>query len=70
MNEMLQKLAVGDIPEKIMTAMHAVHDESGMEDTALNNCEAAVRRFGNLERDIETQGNKYIDIYVSLDKLL
>ncbi|KAL7583823.1 hypothetical protein Lser_V15G42660 [Lactuca serriola] len=55
-NSLRLKLAVGDIPEKIMTAMHAVHDESGMEDTALNNCEAAVRRFGNLERDIETQG--------------
>nr|KAJ0222780.1 hypothetical protein LSAT_V11C200062190 [Lactuca sativa] len=54
-NSLRLKLAVGDIPEKIMTAMHGVHDESGMEDTTLNNCEADVGRFGNLERDIETQ---------------
>lgn len=51
-------MTVGDIPEKIMTALHLVHEESGAEDTALNNCESAVRRFGDLERDIETQGNE------------
>ncbi|KAI7736723.1 hypothetical protein M8C21_001971 [Ambrosia artemisiifolia] len=51
-----QKLAVGGLPEKIMTAFHLVHDENATEDTALNNCESAVRRFGDLERDSESQG--------------
>ncbi|KAJ0521378.1 putative CID domain-containing protein [Helianthus annuus] len=55
-NSLRLKLAVGGLPEKIMTAFHLVHDENATEDTALNNCESAVRRFGDLERDIESQG--------------
>lgn len=55
-NSLRLKLAVGDTAEKIMTAFHLVHDENATEDTALNNCEGAVRRFGDLEREIETQG--------------
>lgn len=53
-----QKLAVGAAPEKIITAFHLVHDENAAEDTALNNCEGAFRRFGDLERDIESQGKE------------
>ncbi|KAK9050019.1 hypothetical protein SSX86_031012 [Deinandra increscens subsp. villosa] len=55
-NSLRLKLSVGGAPEKIMTAFHLVHDENASEDTALNNCEVAVRRFGDLERDIESQG--------------
>ncbi|KAL8241508.1 hypothetical protein R6Q59_014862, partial [Mikania micrantha] len=55
-NSLRLKLSVGGTPEKIMTAFHLVHDENAAEDTALNNCEGAVRRFGDLERDIESQG--------------
>ncbi|KAI3750386.1 hypothetical protein L2E82_21021 [Cichorium intybus] len=55
-NSLRLKLAVGDTPEKIMTALHSVHEETAAEETALNNCEGAVRRFGDLERDFETQG--------------
>ena len=49
-------MTVGGAPEKIITAFHLVHDENATEDTALNNCEGAVHRFGDLEREIETQG--------------
>ncbi|KAI3677978.1 hypothetical protein L6452_37254 [Arctium lappa] len=55
-NSLRLKLAIGGTPEKIMTAFHLVHDENTTEDTALNNCEGAVRRFGDLERDIESKG--------------
>ncbi|KVH94680.1 CID domain-containing protein [Cynara cardunculus var. scolymus] len=55
-NSLRLKLAIGGTPEKIMTAFHLVHDENATEDTALNNCEGAVRRFGDLERDIESKG--------------
>lgn len=55
-NSLRLKLAIGGTPEKIMTAFHSVHDENATEDTALNNCEGAVRRFGDLERDIESKG--------------
>ncbi|KAK1412989.1 hypothetical protein QVD17_34655 [Tagetes erecta] len=55
-NSLRLKLAVGGAPEKIMTAFHSVHDENAAEDTALNKCEGAIRRFGDLERDIESQG--------------
>ncbi|XP_076959971.1 uncharacterized protein LOC143636200 [Bidens hawaiensis] len=55
-NSLRLKLAVGGTPEKIMTAFHLVHDETATEDTALNNCEGAIRRFGDLEREIESQG--------------
>lgn len=54
------KLAVGGMPEKILTAFQLVHDEHVNEETALNNCEGAVRRIGDMERDVEsnsTQGN-------------
>nr|GEV95778.1 regulation of nuclear pre-mRNA domain-containing protein 1B-like [Tanacetum cinerariifolium] len=55
-NSLRLKLAVGGAPEKIITAFHLVHDENATEDTALNNCDGAVQRFGDLEREIETQG--------------
>ncbi|KAL8225430.1 hypothetical protein R6Q57_017987 [Mikania cordata] len=55
-NSLRLKLSVGGTPEKIMTAFHLVHDENAAEDTALNYCEGAVRRFGDLEREIENQG--------------
>lgn len=55
-NSLRLKLTVGGTPEKIITAFHSVHDENATEDTVFNNCEGAVHRLGDLERDIETQG--------------
>uniref|UniRef100_A0A5B6Z3U9 Putative regulation of nuclear pre-mRNA domain-containing protein 1B-like n=1 Tax=Davidia involucrata TaxID=16924 RepID=A0A5B6Z3U9_DAVIN len=55
------KLAVGGMPEKIVTAFQSVHDENINEEAALNKCKAAVRRVGKIEKDIEstsTQGNQ------------
>ncbi|XP_071737622.1 uncharacterized protein [Rutidosis leptorrhynchoides] len=55
-NSLRLKLAVGCTPEKIITAFHSVHDENATEDSAINNCEGAVRRVGDLEREIKSQG--------------
>lgn len=49
----IQKLAVGSMPEKIITAFQSVHDEHVNEDTVLNKCKAAVRRVGKMEKDVE-----------------
>ena len=49
----LQKLAVGGLPEKILTAFHSVLDEHLNEDAALNKCNAAVQQLGKLVEDTE-----------------
>lgn len=54
------KLAVGCIPEKIVTAFQLVHDENVNEEDALNKCKDAVFRVGEMENDIgnlPSQGN-------------
>ncbi|KAK6127122.1 hypothetical protein DH2020_039133 [Rehmannia glutinosa] len=54
------KLAVGGLPEKILTAMHLVHDEVVNEEAALNKCRDAVSCVREMEKDVvnaSSQGN-------------
>lgn len=48
-----QKLAIGGMPEKIVTAFQSVHDEHFKEDTALNKCMATVEHIGKIEKEFE-----------------
>ncbi|KAA8519020.1 hypothetical protein F0562_016206 [Nyssa sinensis] len=55
------KLAVGGMPEKIVSALQSAHDENINEEAAINKCKAAVRHVGKMEREFEstfTQGNQ------------
>ncbi|KAE9590221.1 hypothetical protein Lalb_Chr21g0317331 [Lupinus albus] len=55
------KLAVGCLPEKILTALHSVLDEHLNEEAALNKCNNAVRQVCKLVEDVENtlaQGNQ------------
>ncbi|KAL5767737.1 hypothetical protein ACOSP7_014333 [Xanthoceras sorbifolium] len=57
------KLAVGGSPEKIITAFQSVLDEHLNEETALNNCNAAVHHVCKLGEDVENapaQGNQHV----------
>lgn len=54
------KLAVGGMPEKIITAYQSVLEEHSEEDTALNKSEAAIHLVGKIAEDVDvasTQGN-------------
>ncbi|KAK4381976.1 Regulation of nuclear pre-domain-containing protein 1A [Sesamum angolense] len=54
------KLAVGGLPEKILTALQLVHDEAVNEEAALNKCRNAVSCVREIEKDIvnaSSQGN-------------
>ncbi|THG05242.1 hypothetical protein TEA_013687 [Camellia sinensis var. sinensis] len=48
------KLAVGAMPEKIVTAFQSVHDENVTEEAALNKCKAAASLVGKMEKDVES----------------
>ncbi|XP_010922941.1 uncharacterized protein [Elaeis guineensis] len=55
------KLAVGGMPEKIVTAYQGVLEEHFSEDTALNKCKSATRLVEKMEKDVDdacTQGNQ------------
>ncbi|CAJ1918353.1 unnamed protein product [Sphenostylis stenocarpa] len=55
------KLAVGCLPEKILTAFQPVIDEHLNEEAALNNCTAAVHDVGKIVEDVQhtlAQGNQ------------
>ncbi|TKY46357.1 Regulation of nuclear pre-mRNA domain-containing protein 1B [Spatholobus suberectus] len=55
------KLAVGCLPEKILTSLHSVHDEHLNEEAALNKCNTVVHRVGKLVEEAENtlaQGNQ------------
>ncbi|KAK7377966.1 hypothetical protein VNO80_03401 [Phaseolus coccineus] len=55
------KLAVGCLPEKILSAFQPVLDEHLNEEAALNNCSAAVLGVGKVVEDVEntlSQGNQ------------
>ncbi|KAG5556108.1 hypothetical protein RHGRI_006659 [Rhododendron griersonianum] len=55
------KLAVGGMPEKILTAFQSAHDENVTEETALNKCKAAASLVGKMEKEVEitsAQGNQ------------
>ena len=55
-----QKLALGEMPEKIVTAYQSVLDDRSNEDTALSNCKISVQVLEKMEKDVDvscTQGN-------------
>ncbi|XVF56749.1 hypothetical protein PTKIN_Ptkin06aG0145000 [Pterospermum kingtungense] len=55
------KLAVGGLPEKILTAYQSVLEDNPKEDTSLNKCNAAVHHLSKIGEDIESslaQGNQ------------
>ncbi|XP_014628883.1 uncharacterized protein LOC114405702 isoform X1 [Glycine soja] len=47
------KLAVGGLPEKILTAFQPILDQHLNEEASLNNCSAAVREVGKVVEDVE-----------------
>lgn len=49
----MQKLAVGGLPEKILTAFQSVLDENLSEEAALSKCYGAVRDVGKLMDEVE-----------------
>lgn len=52
-------MAVGGLPEKILTAFQSVLDEHSTEEAALSKCNATVHHVGKIEEDVEctlTQG--------------
>ncbi|KAI3446595.1 hypothetical protein Pfo_029533 [Paulownia fortunei] len=54
------KLAVGGLPEKILTALQLVHDEVVNEEVALTKCRNAVSCVREIEKDVlnaSSQGN-------------
>lgn len=54
------KLAVGAMPEKIITSFQSVHDQNIDEEDVLNKFKGAILRAGEIERDVEgmsSQGN-------------
>ncbi|CAN1132384.1 Regulation of nuclear pre-mRNA domain-containing protein 1B [Linum perenne] len=52
-NSLRIKLAVGGIPEKILTAFQSVLEENQTEEDALDNSSAAVSHLGKIREDIE-----------------
>ncbi|KAL4351492.1 hypothetical protein GQ457_06G016290 [Hibiscus cannabinus] len=55
------KLAVGGLPEKILTAYQTVLEDNPNEDTVLNKCNAAVQNLSKLGENVESslaQGNQ------------
>lgn len=52
------KLAVGCMPEKIITAFQSVHDDNGDEEVVLNNCKSAVQIVGKLQKNVEESGGQ------------
>ena len=50
----LQKLAVGGLPEKILTAYQSVLEDNPNENTALNKCNAAVQHLIKIGEDVES----------------
>ncbi|KAK9170617.1 hypothetical protein Syun_002757 [Stephania yunnanensis] len=52
-NSIRIKLAIGGLPEKIVTAFQSVHDEHFKEDTALSKCKAAVQHVEKIEKEFE-----------------
>lgn len=46
-------MAVGGLPEKILTAFQSVSDEHLDEEAALNKCKAAVFHVGKIREEVE-----------------
>ena len=47
-------MAVGGLPEKILSAFQSVLDEHPTEEAALSKCNAAVCHVGKIEEDVES----------------
>lgn len=47
-------MAVGGLPEKILTAFQSVLDEHSTEEAMLSKCIASVRHVGKIEEDVES----------------
>ncbi|KAK4770104.1 hypothetical protein SAY87_030636 [Trapa incisa] len=55
------KLAVGGLPEKVLTAFQSVYEESLTEDAALGKCINAAKNMGKIEEEAQSslvQGNQ------------
>ena len=48
----IQKLAVGGLPEKILTALQLVHDEAVNEEEALGKFQKAISSVQEIEKDV------------------
>ncbi|CAI9787478.1 unnamed protein product [Fraxinus pennsylvanica] len=66
-NSLRIKLAVGGIPEKILTAFQLVHDEDVNEEAALKQCRTAVSCIQEMEKEVQNvssqdlQGSDLVD---------
>ena len=47
-------MAVGGLPEKILTAFQSVLDEHSTEEATLSKCSASVRHVGKIEEVVES----------------
>ncbi|THU71515.1 hypothetical protein C4D60_Mb04t02250 [Musa balbisiana] len=66
-NSVRIKLAIGEMPEKIVTAYQSVLDEHSGEDTALSKCKDAVQVLERMEIDIDVackQGNQQESTFI------
>ncbi|CAL8168351.1 unnamed protein product [Prunus armeniaca] len=71
------KLAVGGLPEKILTAFQPVLEEHLSEEAALNKCSAALHHVGKIDEDVENtlthgtqQGSTLLDDLKEQEDLL
>lgn len=54
----LQKLAIGGLPEKILTAFQTVFDDHSNEETAFNMCNTAVHHLSKIGEDVDSASNQ------------
>ncbi|XP_027358485.1 regulation of nuclear pre-mRNA domain-containing protein 1B-like [Abrus precatorius] len=62
------KLAVGCLPEKILTSLHSIHDKHLSEEAALDKCNTVVHQVDKLVEDAENtlaQGNQLGSTFVN-----
>ncbi|XP_042420731.1 actin cytoskeleton-regulatory complex protein pan1-like isoform X2 [Zingiber officinale] len=64
-NSVRVKLAVGEMPEKIVTAYQSVLDEHSSEDTALSKCKDAVQVLEKMEKGIDVAGHQLAPAFMS-----
>ncbi|XP_051138774.1 uncharacterized protein LOC127256686 isoform X2 [Andrographis paniculata] len=57
-NSLRIKLAVGGLPEKILSAFHLVHDEIADEEVTLEKCRTAVSCVQEIEKEFAIQGSQ------------
>lgn len=52
------KLAIGGLPEKILTAFQTVFDDHSNEETAFNMCNTAVHHLSKIGEDVDSASNQ------------